>query len=77
MSWLHGLGTYLAVKERQEKVKDLVITDICPFSLGISAYDSDFDKISFQRSLISYLSFPTSCKQILLRPVGDRNNVVL
>lgn len=30
-----GLGTYLAVKERQAKVKDLVITAICPFSLEI------------------------------------------
>lgn len=29
-----GLGTYIGIKERREEVKDLVVTDICPFSLG-------------------------------------------
>lgn len=29
-----GLGTYIGIKERREEVRDLVVTDICPFSLG-------------------------------------------
>lgn len=29
-----GLGLVCAVKERQEEVKDFVLTDICPFTLG-------------------------------------------
>ena len=31
-----GLGTYIAIKERQLLVKDLVVTDICPFTLSTS-----------------------------------------
>lgn len=29
-----GLGTICAIKERKEDVKDFILTDICPFSLG-------------------------------------------
>ncbi len=29
-----GLGLICAVKERQEEIKDFVLTDICPFTLG-------------------------------------------
>lgn len=29
-----GLGVICAVKERQEEIKDYVLTDICPFTLG-------------------------------------------
>ena len=31
-----GLGIYTGIKMRSEKVKSLVLTDICPFSLGTS-----------------------------------------
>lgn len=29
-----GVGIYAGIKERKEDVKDLVLTDICPFTLG-------------------------------------------
>ncbi len=31
-----GLGVYTGIKERREEVKDLMMTDVCPFSLGTS-----------------------------------------
>ena len=34
-----GLGIYVGIKERSQEVKDLVLTDICPFSLSIGALD--------------------------------------
>ena len=34
-----GLGTYVGIKQRSQEVKDLVLTDICPFSLSIGALD--------------------------------------
>ncbi|MBO5337618.1 MAG: molecular chaperone HscC [Lachnospiraceae bacterium] len=30
-----GTGTYAGIKERQEDIKDMILTDICPFSLGV------------------------------------------
>ena len=67
-----GLGTYLAVKERQEKVKDLVITDICPFSLGISAYDSDFDKNIFSKVINKLSVLPTSASKYYYASRGQK-----
>ena len=31
-----GAGLYAGIKERKEEIKDLVLTDICPFTLGTS-----------------------------------------
>lgn len=31
-----GVGIYAGIKERRQDIKDLVLTDICPFSLGTS-----------------------------------------
>ena len=30
-----GIGIYAGIKERQEEVKDILMTDVCPFSLGL------------------------------------------
>ncbi|MCI9148751.1 MAG: Hsp70 family protein [Hungatella sp.] len=34
-----GVGTYAGIKERREDIKDIVLTDICPFTLGIGVRD--------------------------------------
>ena len=34
-----GLGLVCAVKERKERVKDFVLTDICPFTLGTDVFN--------------------------------------
>ncbi|MBD5550090.1 MAG: molecular chaperone HscC [Lachnospiraceae bacterium] len=31
-----GAGIYAGIKERREEIKDLILTDICPFTLGTS-----------------------------------------
>ncbi|MDE6602933.1 MAG: molecular chaperone HscC [Lachnospiraceae bacterium] len=31
-----GVGIYAGIKERKQDIKDLVLTDICPFTLGVS-----------------------------------------
>lgn len=36
---VNGLGTYLGIKQRKDHVKDLVLTDICPFSLSMATYE--------------------------------------
>lgn len=34
-----GVGTYAGIKERSQEVKDMLLTDICPFSLGTSIHN--------------------------------------
>ena len=31
----NGIGIYTGIKERKEKLRDIIVTDVCPFSLGI------------------------------------------
>lgn len=36
-----GVGVYAGIKERNEEVKDLLLTDICPFTLGTGIHNED------------------------------------
>ena len=36
---VRGAGIYAGIKERKEDIKDMLLTDICPFSLGIATYN--------------------------------------
>lgn len=39
-----GVGTYAGIKERKEDIRDMLLTDICPFSLGTAVHnESDQD----------------------------------
>ena len=40
-----GVGIAAAIKERAGDVKDMILTDICPFSLGTAIYDGSFSPI--------------------------------
>lgn len=36
-----GIGIYAGMKERNQQIKDVVMTDICPFTLGVDAYTDE------------------------------------
>jgi len=40
-----GVGIASAIKERKGDVKDIILADICPFSLGTEVYDGSFSPI--------------------------------
>lgn len=40
-----GVGIAAAIKERKGAVKDVILADICPFSLGTAVYDGTFSPI--------------------------------
>lgn len=40
-----GVGMAAAIKERQKEIKDIILADICPFSLGTELYDGTFSPI--------------------------------
>lgn len=40
-----GVGLAAAIKARTEEIRDMVLTDICPFSLGVEVNDGTFSPI--------------------------------
>ena len=40
-----GVGIAAAIKEREGDVRDMILADICPFSLGVAVYDGSFSPI--------------------------------
>ena len=40
-----GVGIASAIKERKGEIKDVILADICPFSLGTAIYDCTFSPI--------------------------------
>lgn len=40
-----GAGLSAAIKERKGEIKDMILSDICPFSLGTALYDGTFSPI--------------------------------
>lgn len=46
-----GVGIYAGIKERQEEIKDIILTDICPFSLGVNIFNRNNEK----KNLMSFI----------------------
>lgn len=49
---INGLGVYLGIKSRAEQLQDIVMTDVCPFSLGIASYTRYNLKIPHMETII-------------------------
>lgn len=47
-----GVGVYAGIKERNEEVKDLLLTDICPFTLGTGVYNESDPRRSVMAPII-------------------------
>lgn len=47
-----GCGIVAGIKERNESIKDVLLTDICPFTLGISIFDGSFSPIIERNSIL-------------------------
>jgi len=47
-----GVGLCAGIKERAEELQDLVMTDVCPFSLGVATYSYAGDKTPHMAVLI-------------------------
>lgn len=56
-----GLGKYIGIKQRKEDIKDLVVTDICPFSLSTSIVNKiEPDKLLSKIVISKNTVLPTS-----------------
>ena len=47
-----GAGIVAGIKERKDEVRDIVLTDICPFSLGTAVSDGSFSVIIPQNQVL-------------------------
>ncbi|MDR2528597.1 MAG: Hsp70 family protein [Synergistaceae bacterium] len=47
-----GVGIYAGIKERREDIRDLVLTDVCPFTLGVAVRNKEDPKRSFMSPII-------------------------
>ena len=55
-----GAGIVSGIKSRSAEVKDLVLTDICPFSLGVNVWDDAAGKTVFDPIIERNTPLPTS-----------------
>lgn len=64
-----GLGKYIGIKQRDESIKDVVVTDICPFSLSTSTYNEQNPDLELSTVLIPKNSVLPTSKKMTLRTV--------
>lgn len=64
-----GLGKYIGIKQRDENIKDVVVTDICPFSLSTSTYNEQNPDLELSTVLIPKNAVLPTSKKMTLRTV--------
>lgn len=47
-----GVGVYTAIKNRQADVSDVVMTDVCPFSLGAGIHAANSPETNFKKNYV-------------------------
>ena len=62
-----GLGKYIGIKQREENIKDIVVTDICPFSLSTSTYNEQDPNKDLAKVVIPKNSVLPSSKTVHLQ----------
>lgn len=73
-----GCGIYAGIKERKEDIKDMLLTDICPFSLGVNVVNPQ----NPEKPLMSYMiernsPLPVSREQIYVNAHDNQSQISL
>ncbi len=69
-----GVGLCAGIKERAEDLQDLVMTDVCPFSLGVSTYSHAGDRNPHMAVLIPRSSMLPASRQERFYTLHDNQN---
>ncbi len=48
----YGLGNIIGIMSRQEEIKDYILSDICPFSLGVATFNEADPRNSYASTII-------------------------
>ena len=61
-----GVGVYAGIKERNEEIRDMMLTDICPFSLGTGIHnEAEPDKLLNKIIIERNSALPASREEVL------------
>lgn len=61
-----GVGVAVGIKERNEDIKDVILTDICPFTLGVNIHnENDPDNCFFSPLIERNTTLPASYETVL------------
>lgn len=71
-----GVGTYAGIKERNEDVRDMLLTDICPFSLGTGVYNHGDEKNPLNEIIIERNTALPASREVTLYTVCDNQERV-
>lgn len=71
-----GVGTYAGIKERKEDIRDMLLTDICPFSLGTGTHnESDEDNPLNDVIIERNTALPASREKCFYTVYNNQNQV--
>ncbi len=66
-----GTGVYAGIKERKEDIKDVLLTDICPFTLGTGIFNKNDEKRTLMSAIIERNSVLPCSKTARFQTAGD------
>lgn len=73
-----GVGLYAGIKERKQDIKDLVLTDICPFTLGINVVNYADEENPIMSAVIERNSIlPCSKREWYTNAYDDQEKIVV
>ena len=70
-----GTGVAAGIHLRSEEIRDVVLTDICPFTLGTDVYDMDAKKLRFHPMIQRNSTLPCSVTHVF-RTLRDNQKLV-
>jgi len=71
-----GVGVYAGIKERKDDIRDMILTDICPFSLGVATHNETDRKKAYMSVLIPRNSALPSSHQELYYTASDNQTMI-
>lgn len=71
-----GVGTYAGIKERNEDVRDMLLTDICPFSLGTGVHNVGDEENPLNKIIIERNTALPASREAILYTVYDNQERV-
>lgn len=66
-----GIGVYAGIKLRDKQLQDIVMTDVCPFSLGVGARHSTQDQTVYMETMIPRSSMLPCAKEKMFYTLYD------
>ncbi len=72
-----GAGVYSGIRTRNEDIKDILLTDVCPFTLGVECWHKETSMQGYMLPMIERNSTLPSSKCQRLVTLGDYQNEII